>query len=734
MKKYWLPLLAIVLFSCEKNPEDAPIKPAKYNVSGKVEKGPFVSGSTLNLQPLDATYKALGTNFHSEIVDNAGNFSLGEMTLDTPYAVMTANGYFYNEVTNQLSNGTLTLNAIVDLRNKSSVNVNILTHLKYYRVQKLLSIGQTFAEADKQAQEELMRAFGLEKYNTSDFSQFSIVAGTDQAAALISISALLLIDRKEAALTEYLATLSKEFGDDGFFSVYTKDIMEADRYKLMDKLETISKNIEEKYSSLDQKVTVKDLAYFYDWDGDGVAGNEIADAGSVQLEATSLQFPATGGTKKIKVTSPITLSLSQHSGGGTTETSPISSDNFYDQIFKAGPIRYEAKLEGDELVVTVQPTTDRIVYGSTINFYDYLNKVVASVSVTQEGSQEGELFSQTADQYFAAIASRIGYVQYEYLRCDLSYSQVYSFYTMTPPLNPNDSNVRSLWSKCYLAINAIDTLIDYFEKLEGDLRAGIEPALVSLYTMRSLIYYKLMSFWSSVPYITPEMRANMQFSTTQQSDIIAAIKVLLDSAIEKLPQKKYALQQFNSNSFLNLTKDVPRFIMAKIYLMIGDYQNAKIYLDPVVAGGLYSMETHELKNGVTIGDFCPEAELIWGYQYTLTKSDVECIPILTYVDALLDMCEINLNLGDYNKAQMYMNVIRVAYSQTQETWSSPEEFLNEIYYWRQKSINCRGEYFDFLRRTGLAKSLLGLADYQLLFPVPAQEVMSNPDITQNPGY
>ena len=248
MKKYWLPLLAIVLFSGAKDPDEQPIKPAKYNVSGKVEKGPFISGSTLNLQPLDASFKAVGTNFHSEIIDNAGNFSLGEMTLDTPYATMTANGYFYNEISNQLSNGTLTLNAIVDLRNKSSVNVNILTHLKYYRVQKLLSIGQSFSEANKQAQEELMRAFCLEKYNTSDFSQFSIVSGTDQAAALISISALVLIDRKEADLTEYLARLSKEFGEDGFFSVSTKNIMDGDRYKLRDKLETIAKNIEEKYA------------------------------------------------------------------------------------------------------------------------------------------------------------------------------------------------------------------------------------------------------------------------------------------------------------------------------------------------------------------------------------------------------------------------------------------------------------------------------------------------------
>jgi hypothetical protein len=45
-----------------------------------------------------------------------------------------------------------------------------------------------------------------------------------------------------------------------------------------------------------------------------------------------------------------------------------------------------------------------------------------------------------------------------------------------------------------------------------------------------------------------------------------------------------------------------------------------------------------------------------------------------------------------------------------------------------------GGYFAFLKRTGLAQSTLGLSDYQLLFPIPQEEVMRNPGLTQNPGY
>lgn len=274
MKKYlFIAFAAFTLAACEKNPEDETTTVKDYSVSGLVEKGPFVSGSTINLQPLSEEFAPVGTNFHTEITDNEGSFNLGKVSLTAPYATLTANGYFFNEVAGELSNGTLSLNAIVDLSNKTTVNVNLLTHLKYYRVQHLLGEGRAFKDADKQAQDELFMAFGLQAFNTGDVSQYSITAGTDQAAALIAISSLLLVNRSEAQLTEYLATLSKEFGDNGVFSSSTKAKIAADRDALASKLEKIPANIIRRYQELGKTVGVKDLYPYFDWDGDGVADN-----------------------------------------------------------------------------------------------------------------------------------------------------------------------------------------------------------------------------------------------------------------------------------------------------------------------------------------------------------------------------------------------------------------------------------------------------------------------------
>ena len=151
MKKYTLIALAVLtIAACEKNPTDEPFK-GTFKVSGTVEKGPFVQGSTINMQTMDEKLHATGKTFMETIKDDAGSFDFGPQEFDTPYAKITATGYFFNEVTGALSQGMINLNALVDLSDKSSVNVNLLTHLKSQRIQKLIEEGNSFKDAASQA-------------------------------------------------------------------------------------------------------------------------------------------------------------------------------------------------------------------------------------------------------------------------------------------------------------------------------------------------------------------------------------------------------------------------------------------------------------------------------------------------------------------------------------------------------------------------------------------------------
>ena len=310
-------------------------KPTTYDVLGKVEKGPFVSGSTITIQPMDGNLQVLGSLYSSTIQDDLGNFSFGSKLFEAPYAELTANGYFFNEVDGDLSSGTLNLRALVDLSDETTVNVNLLTHLKYQRIQRLIANGMKFGEANKQAQKELFTAFGLQKYAEKDASTFSIAGGTDESAALIAISSLLLVDRSEAALTEYLAKLCREFGENGIFSESTQKQIDADKETLGNQLSSVEDNIIERYADLGLEITVKNLAYFLDWDNDGIAGNEILQEGEeVKLEMTELNVPNEGGTYTISISSPIPVYLEPKANSDNPPIDAISPEEFFTEIYE----------------------------------------------------------------------------------------------------------------------------------------------------------------------------------------------------------------------------------------------------------------------------------------------------------------------------------------------------------------------------------------------------------------
>ena len=57
---------SVLFSSCGKDSEEGEsFEPHTYNVSGKVEKGPFVSGSTITIQPMDSKLQVRGDFYSS---------------------------------------------------------------------------------------------------------------------------------------------------------------------------------------------------------------------------------------------------------------------------------------------------------------------------------------------------------------------------------------------------------------------------------------------------------------------------------------------------------------------------------------------------------------------------------------------------------------------------------------------------------------------------------------------
>lgn len=193
------------------------------------------------------------------------------------------------------------MDAIVDLSDNSTVNVNVLTHLKSQRINYLVTNKkQGFKEANEQAQKELLTQFGLQQYCGKDASQFSITSGDDASGVLIAVSSLILSDRSEAEIVEYLSLLSNEFRTTGVFSESTKQKLKSTRNYLNGRLDEVSDHIKVRYSEMGYDVEVKDLAYYFDWDNDGIAGNELDDSPTVKLSQDKIAIPSEGGDYEVK--------------------------------------------------------------------------------------------------------------------------------------------------------------------------------------------------------------------------------------------------------------------------------------------------------------------------------------------------------------------------------------------------------------------------------------------------
>jgi cysteine-rich repeat protein len=130
-------------------------------VQGAVQKGPLLLGSSVDVAQLDTSGNPTGTSFSTSTINDAGEFWV-EVPKSGPVSI-EGSGYYYNEITGDLSGGWITLRAIymASKTETQPITINPITHLSYERVRALRDQGQTFADAIVTAEQELQVALGI---------------------------------------------------------------------------------------------------------------------------------------------------------------------------------------------------------------------------------------------------------------------------------------------------------------------------------------------------------------------------------------------------------------------------------------------------------------------------------------------------------------------------------------------------------------------------------------------
>ncbi len=226
---FWLALLAFAaMFACACSGDDkqaggateeTQIAIEDKTVAGVSEKGPFTVGSAVHIYELEfETLGHTGRSIPGKIASDRGDFRFTHLNLECQFAFMEVSGYYRNENTGKQSTAPITLNALVDLSDKETANINLLTHLAFERTLFLVNEGKPVKDAKQQAEQEILKAFHIENELIGDFEGLSIFKKGEGNAALLAISSLMQADLAEGDFSERLANFAYDIEKDGVWN------------------------------------------------------------------------------------------------------------------------------------------------------------------------------------------------------------------------------------------------------------------------------------------------------------------------------------------------------------------------------------------------------------------------------------------------------------------------------------------------------------------------------------
>jgi len=218
MKRLIFALGILFLFACSKTSVSVtppiPIVPQSITLKGKIEKGPFSQGSNITFYELDSSLNQTGKSFASTINDNQGNYQLNFSNIPGKIFRVQTDGFYFNEVLNNISTSRIVLTGISEIDSSKNVNINVLTELERRRVEYLINSKKlTFVAAKKQAISELLNVFQASNSVVSASENSSLLGYNSDL--LLSLSVLFQGYRGDAQLSQLLSDFTNDFYNDG---------------------------------------------------------------------------------------------------------------------------------------------------------------------------------------------------------------------------------------------------------------------------------------------------------------------------------------------------------------------------------------------------------------------------------------------------------------------------------------------------------------------------------------
>lgn len=282
-----------------------------------------------------------------------------------------------------------------------------------------------------------------------------------------------------------------------------------------------------------------------------------------------------------------------------------------------------------------------------------------------------------------------------------------------PDCKPVENNNLKFWIACYKFILSSNTAKNYYNTLwdKTDKAYWDQANVIGLHqAQQAYVYTTLVSIYGGVPLIQTT-NINQLPKRNTASEIIHFV----ESETAQTPQK-YQLASLQ--------------VLARHYMNEKNYQQALSATEKIIQSGVFSLYADSL----TVFDTYNNKEtLLGGYENknNLHYKGVYAHP-LRYSETVLTAAEAAYKLGNTQKAIQYLNIWTTAHKKG-NVQSISESVLRDAY---TSELNNEGQWFTThaKRWQTLSSVKPESTAHNNLLPIPIQEMNTNLNMTQNPGY
>ena len=347
----------------------------------------------------------------------------------------------------------------------------------------------------------------------------------------------------------------------------------------------------------------------------------------------------------------------------------------------------------DELLVRIEGTLDNNLQAEVLLIKD----IIPNSTTTEDnvfGSKE-QILAILSSSYSACAEFQTWQFKLEDIRRNPN---------TVHQINANSAEVRNTWQYAYRTINIINLVLEKKDAVMEKMGNQDGKALIAeLRALRAFVNYNIGMLFGNIPLLTKVLADNdNQITQSSQAEVFQFAYDEINSVLDDL---RPSFEQENGQ--IRFNKDAGLMLKAELAMSLGNKQLAAATLNQIDKSRYYN--TRSASSSL-------DRSYIWALH---TQQNTYC-PVYTVMHT-------NLYLYENSGSKDGLDLPTIDLNKD----GKPDEDVES--FWHASEYTDYG-YWAALKRMGKAQEVTGCFDYELLMPIPAQEINSYPNFKQNPGY